>query len=298
MSAILSLENVGVRFGRAQAGEPVRAVDGVSLDVKPGEVFGIVGESGSGKTTLANAVIGLLPANATVTGSIRLGGRELVGLNEQALRGMRGTEVAMIFQDPSASLDPTWSVGDQVAETLQTRRRMGRREAKARAIQLLEEVGIADAGARYREVPHRFSGGQRQRIVIAAALANNPKLLIADEPTTALDVTIQAQVLQLIERLRREHGTTVLLITHDLGVVSVVADRVGVMHGGRLLEVATARDLFVRPTHPYTRALLAARPNASPRGARLPVIPAKWSIESLREAELRAAEATAGGGHG
>jgi ABC-type glutathione transport system ATPase component len=298
MSAVLSLENVSVRFGGAQAGDPVRAVDGVSLEVKPGEVVGIVGESGSGKTTLANAVIGLLPANAAVAGSIKLGGRELVGLDEEALRGMRGTEIAMIFQDPSASLDPTWSVGDQVAETLQTHRRMGRREAKARAIQLLEEVGIADAAARYREVPHRFSGGQRQRIVIAAALANNPTLLIADEPTTALDVTIQAQVLQLIQRLRREHGTTVLIITHDLGVVSMVADRVGVMHGGRLLEVAAARDLFARPTHPYTRALLAARPAASPRGARLPVIPAKWSIESLQEAELRAAAAIAGAGHG
>jgi ABC-type glutathione transport system ATPase component len=298
MSALLSLENVSVRFGGAQAGDPVRAVDGVSLTVKPGELVGIVGESGSGKTTLANAVIGLLPGNATVSGSIKLGGRELVGLGEEALRGMRGTEVAMIFQDPSASLDPTWSVGDQVAETLRSDRRTGRREAKARAIQLLEEVGISDAAARYRDVPHRFSGGQRQRIVIAAALANNPKLLIADEPTTALDVTIQAQVLQLIERLRREHGTTVLLITHDLGVVSMVADRVGVMHGGRLLEVAPARELFARPTHPYTRALLAARPGASPRGARLPVIPAKWSIESLQEAELRVAEAMAGAGHG
>jgi ABC-type glutathione transport system ATPase component len=298
MSAVLSLENVSVRFAHARTTDPVRAVDGVSLDVKPGEVVGIVGESGSGKTTLANAVIGLMPANAAVTGSIKLAGRELVGLGEDALRGMRGTEIAMIFQDPSASLDPTWSIGDQVAETLRTHRRMGRREAKARAIELLEEVGIADAAARYRDVPHRFSGGQRQRIVIAAALANNPKLLIADEPTTALDVTIQAQVLQLIQRLRREHGTTVLLITHDLGVVSMVADRVGVMHGGRLLEVAATRELFARPTHPYTRALLAARPGASPRGARLPVIPAKWSIESLQDAELRAAAALAGAVHG
>ena len=150
----------------------------------------------------------------------------------------------------------------------------------------MTEVGIADAAARYGDVPHRFSGGMRQRIVIAAALANDPQLLIADEPTTALDVTIQAQVLQLIDTLRREHGTTVLLITHDLGVVSQVCDRVGVMYGGKLLEVAATRDLFARPTHPYTRALLAANPAGAPRGTRLPVIPAEWSVESLREAEL------------
>jgi ABC-type dipeptide/oligopeptide/nickel transport system ATPase component len=170
-------------------------------------------------------------------------------------------------------------------------------QAKARAIALMDEVGIPDPAARYSDAPHRFSGGQRQRIVIAAALANDPKLLIADEPTTALDVTIQAQVLQLIDRLRRDHGTTVLLITHDLGVVSMVCDRVGVMYGGRLLETAKASHLFRAPTHPYTRALIAARPTGAAHGKRLPVIPPEWSVESLREAELLR-QARMGAAHG
>jgi ABC-type dipeptide/oligopeptide/nickel transport system ATPase component len=289
MSAVLSFGKVGVSFATQPEAPPVVAVDAVSLEVKQGEIFGIVGESGSGKSTLANAVMGLLPGNATVSGSIRVNGREVVGLDDDALRGMRGDEVAMIFQDASASLDPTWPVGDQIAETVRAHRAVSRREAKARAIALMTEMGIADATSRYGDVPHRFSGGMRQRIVIAAALANDPRLLIADEPTTALDVTIQAQVLQLIDALRRRHGTTVLLITHDLGVVSQVCDRVGVMYGGKLLEVAATRDLFAHPNHPYTRALLASNPAGAVRGTRLPVIPAEWSVESLREAELPAA---------
>jgi len=231
-------------------------------------------------------VMGLLPANAVVSGSIRVDGREMIGLDENALRRIRGDRVAMIFQDPSASLDPTWAVGDQIAETIRAHRPVSAAEARTRAIALMTEVGIADAAARYRDVPHRFSGGQRQRIVIAAALANDPALLIADEPTTALDVTIQAQVLQLIDRLRREHGTTVLLITHDLGVVATVCDRVGVMYGGQILETLPASALFTGAAHPYTRALIAARPAGVPRGTRLPVIPPEWSVESLQEAEL------------
>ena len=283
--SVLSFGDVGVRFRTADAIQPAPAVDGVSLSLNSGEIFGIVGESGSGKSTLANAVMGLLPANATVTGSIKVNDREIVGLGDDALRAMRGDEVAMIFQDPSASLDPTWSVGDQIAETVRAHHPVAAAAAKARAIALMTEVGIPDAARRYGDVPHRFSGGQRQRIVIAAALANNPKLLIADEPTTALDVTIQAQVLQLIDKLRRDHGTTVLLITHDLGVVSMVCDRVGVMYGGKLLETGETRELFARPSHPYTRALMAANPAGAPRGTRLPVIPAEWSVESLRAAE-------------
>ena len=283
---MLAFGEVGVRFAGSGAAP---AVDRVSLEVNRGEIFGIVGESGSGKSTLANAVLGLLPGSATVTGAIRVNGRELLGLSEEELRRIRGDEVAMIFQDPSASLDPTWSVGDQIAETIRAHRAIGRRAARARAVELMTEVGIKDAGRRYQDVPHRFSGGMRQRIVIAAALANDPRLLIADEPTTALDVTIQAQVLALIDKLRRDHGTTVLLITHDLGVVAQVCDRVGVMYGGRLLEVAAKADLFARPEHPYTRALLAANPAGAPRGGRLPVIPAHWSVESLRRSEaLRA----------
>ncbi len=292
MNAPLAFEDVTVRFGRNAR----PAVGGVSLALEPGEIFGIVGESGSGKSTLANAVMGLLPASAAVGGSIRVAGREVVGLDDRSLRAMRGNEAAMIFQDPTASLDPTWPVGDQIAETIRAHKSVSRAEARTRAITLMTEVGIPDAARRYGDVPHRFSGGQRQRIVIAAALANNPRLLIADEPTTALDVTIQAQVLALIDRLRRDHGTTVLLITHDLGVVQMVCDRVGVMYGGTLLEVATAADLFARPAHPYTRALLAARPAAGRRGTRLPVIPAEWSVESLESAERLAAGQ--GGAHG
>jgi ABC-type glutathione transport system ATPase component len=282
MSPVLSFANVGVRFGGTDAAP---AVDGVSLEVNQGEIFGLVGESGSGKSTLANAFMGLLPENAWVTGSIRFDGREFVGLTDEDLRQIRGDQVAMIFQDPSASLDPTWSVGDQIAETIRAHRPVSAAAAKARAVALMTEVGIPNAASRYRDVPHRFSGGMRQRIVIAAALANNPQLLIADEPTTALDVTIQAQVLQLIEASRRDHGTTVVLITHDLGVVGQVCDRVGVMRGGKLLEVAATRDLFKRPAHPYTRALLAANPAGAPRGTRLPVIPAEWSVERLRNSE-------------
>ncbi|MDQ0390932.1 ABC transporter ATP-binding protein [Labrys monachus] len=299
MSAVLSFGGVGVRFATDDAVPPAPAVDGVSMEVSRGEIFGIVGESGSGKSTLANAIMGLLPPTASVTGSIRVNGREVVGLSEDAFRRIRGDEVSMIFQDASASLDPTWSVGDQIAETLRAHRPIGRRAAKARAIGLMGEVGIPDAASRYGDVPHRFSGGMRQRIVIAAALANNPQLLIADEPTTALDVTIQAQVLQLIDTLRRDHGTTVLLITHDLGVVGQVCDRVGVMYGGKLLEVAATRDLFARPSHPYTRALLAANPAGARRGTRLPVIPPEWSVESLREAErMRAGLSAAETRHG
>ena len=279
----LSFTDVTVRFGTDDAVAP--AVDSVSLSLERGEIFGIVGESGSGKSTLANTVLGLLPQNARVTGGVTVDGREVLGLSEKELREVRGDEVSMIFQDASASLDPTWGVGDQIAETLRAHRALSRREAKARALALMAEVGIPDPAARYSDAMHRLSGGQRQRIVIAAALANDPQVLIADEPTTALDVTIQAQVLALVERLRHDHGTTVLLITHDLGVIASVCDRVGVMYAGQLLEVGTTRELFARPQHPYTRALLAASPGRAPRGERLPVIPAEWSVESLQASE-------------
>lgn len=282
MTGVLTFTDVAVRFASNEATVPAPAVDTVSLTVNRGEIFGIVGESGSGKSTLANAVMGLLPSSATVTGSIRVNDREVLGLDDNHLRSMRGDEVSMIFQDASTSLDPTWSVGDQIAETIRAHRKVSRRQARAQAIGLMTEVGIPNAVARYTDAPHRLSGGMRQRIVIAAALANNPQLLIADEPTTALDVTIQAQVLELIRQLRKVHGTTVVLITHDLGVVAQVCDRVAVMYGGKLLEVATAADLFAAPQHPYTRALLAASPAGSPRGTRLPVIPAAWNIEDLQ----------------
>ncbi len=279
----LSFTDVSVHYDTEDGASP--AVDAVSLTIRRGEIFGIVGESGSGKSTLASTVLGLLPHSAAVSGSVTVSGREVLGLSESELRKVRGDEVSMIFQDASASLDPTWAVGDQIAETLRAHRKLSRREAKARAIALMSEVGISDAADRYSDAMHRLSGGQRQRIVIAAALANDPQVLIADEPTTALDVTIQAQVLKLIERLRQDHGTTVLLITHDLGVIASVCDRVGVMYAGKLLEVGTTTELFASPQHPYTRALLAASPGRAQRGERLPVIPAEWSVESLQAAE-------------
>ncbi len=297
MTAALAFRDVRVRFG---AGRPV--VDGVSLDLARGEILGLVGESGSGKSTLANAAMGLLPDHARIEGSIRVAGREVTGLGEATLRAMRGREAAMIVQDASASLDPTWPVGDQIAETVRAHRAVSRGAARARAVELMTEMGIPDAASRYGDAPHRLSGGMRQRIVIAAALANDPALLIADEPTTALDVTVQAQVLDLIGRLRARHGTAVLLITHDLGVVAKLCDRVGIMHGGHLLEAAATADLFARPSHPYTRALIAANPAGAPRGSRLPVIPPEWSVEGLhaserrREAERLAAGAEAAGG--
>ena len=201
----------------------------------------------------------------------------------------------MIFQDASTSLDPTWSVGDQIAETIRAHAAVSAREAKARALALMDEVGIPDPVRRYGDPPHRLSGGQRQRIVIAAALANNPQLLIADEPTTALDVTIQKQVLELIDRMRRKHGTTVMLITHDLSVVSEVCDRVGVMYGGRVLEISTVADLFARPEHAYTRMLLAANPAMAQRKTRLPVTSTEWDVERLEEARRLPADAKAAG---
>ncbi|HEY8594174.1 MAG TPA: ABC transporter ATP-binding protein [Devosiaceae bacterium] len=280
MSPVLSFNDVRIRFRGDNAAHAAAAVDGVSIHLVKGEIFGIVGESGSGKSTLANAAMGLLPSSVEVSGSITVNGREMIGLGPDELRHMRGSEISMIFQDASASLDPTWSVGEQIAETVRAHRPVARGEARARAIELMGEVGIPDAAARYNDAPHRFSGGMRQRIVIAAALANNPQILIADEPTTALDVTIQAQVLKLIDALRRNHGTTVALITHDLGVVAQVCDRVGVMYRGRLLEVGNAREVFANPTHPYTRALLAANPAWAKRGSRLPVVPAEWSVET------------------
>lgn len=271
MTWSLVIESLTVKF--PVAGSYVSAVDDVSLSLMPGEILGLVGESGCGKSTLANAVMGLLPVGAHVSGSVRVGEREVLGLPEEELRALRGAEMSMVFQDPSTSLDPVWPVGDQVAEAIRAHHRMSRRAARADALRLMTDVGIPSAADRYGDPPHRLSGGMRQRIVIAAALANRPPLLIADEPTTALDVTIQAQILMLIRRLRDDLGTTVLMITHDLGVVAQMCDRVGVMYAGQLVEIATATELFDRPRHPYTRALLAALPSASRGGDRLADIP-------------------------
>jgi peptide/nickel transport system ATP-binding protein len=254
----LAVDDLTVRFVPGQR----PAVDRFALTVGDGEIVGLVGESGCGKSTLALAVMGLLPSTAEVTGSVLVGDRQVVGADDRALRSLRGRAVAMVFQDPSTSLDPTWPVGDQVAEAVRAHRRVGRREARAAAVALMSDVGIPSAAARYGDRPHQLSGGMRQRIVVAAALANAPTLLVADEPTTALDVTIQAQILTLVRRLREDRGTSVLLISHDLGVVAQVCDRVGVMYAGELVELADVRTLFAAPRHPYTRALLDALPSS------------------------------------
>jgi oligopeptide/dipeptide ABC transporter ATP-binding protein len=260
--SVLRLEHVSVRYGA------VSAVSDVSASVAEGEIFALVGESGCGKTTLAMAIMGLLPASASIEGMVEFLGRDLTALDEDERAALRGDRISMVFQDPASALDPAFSVGEQIAETIRAHRRIGSREAKRRALRLLEEVGIPDASRRYRDPPHRFSGGMQQRVVIATALANEPALLIADEPTAALDVTIQAQILSLMRELRRRHRTTILLIAHDFGVVAQLCDRAGVLYAGQLVEVAPVADLFAGPRHPYTATLLAALPSAAQeRGA-------------------------------
>jgi oligopeptide/dipeptide ABC transporter ATP-binding protein len=237
----LELDCVSVAYRTATG--VASAVSDVSLQVAPGEIVGLVGESGCGKTTLSMAAMGLLPPQAEVSGEIRLDGAPITGIDAEARRRLRGDRIAIVVQDPLTSLDPTFSVGSQITEAIRAHRDVSRREARERAIELLGTVGIPDPERRFGDPPHRFSGGQRQRIVIAIALANDPAVLIADEPTTALDVTIQAQILALLLRLRREHGMAIVFITHDLGVVAQVCDRVGVMYAGQLVEAlpSTAR---------------------------------------------------------
>jgi oligopeptide/dipeptide ABC transporter ATP-binding protein len=240
-----------------------RAVDGVTFDVRAGETVGIVGESGCGKTVTSLSVLGLLPtppARVLDGSSIRFRGEELVGASARRLRAIRGNEISMIFQEPMSSLNPVYTVGDQIGETLRLHRGVSRREARTEAVRLLDEVGIAGADRRVDEYPHELSGGMRQRVMIAMALSCAPDLLIADEPTTALDVTIQAQILELLAALRASRGMAVLLITHDLGVVAEVCDRVVVMYAGQVVERGTVEEVFTDPRHPYTRGLLASLP--------------------------------------
>ncbi|HEX3003567.1 MAG TPA: ABC transporter ATP-binding protein [Angustibacter sp.] len=271
MTAALQLQNV--RVGYPGPSGTVSAVDDVSLRIERGELVGLVGESGCGKSTLANAVMGLLPEGAQVSGSITVAGEELANASPQRLRELRGRALAMVFQDPATSLDPTFSIGSQVREAVLAHQRISRKAATERAVELLTQVGIPDAAARFGTPPHRFSGGMRQRVVIAAALANDPALLLADEPTTALDVTIQAQILMLMQRLAREHDTAVVIITHNLGVVAQTCDRIAVMYAGQLVEQGTTAELFAHPRHPYTRALLAALPTSEAEPGQLAVIP-------------------------
>jgi peptide/nickel transport system ATP-binding protein len=270
---LLEIRDLRVSF-RTEAGV-VRAVDGLSLIVDTDDVVGIVGESGSGKTVSMLAVMRLIrDPNAVVEGEVLLRGRNLMQLPPREMRAVRGGEIAMIFQDPMTALTPVYTVGWQIAEQLRAHQRLTRRGARRRSIELLAEVGIPNPDSRVDMYPHEFSGGMRQRVMIAMALSCNPSLLIADEPTTALDVTIQAQILELMKRLRRDHGSSILIITHDMGVVSDIAERVVVMYAGTVVEEGSKSVVFRDPQHPYTWGLLGSIPRVGrTRGSRLTVIP-------------------------
>jgi peptide/nickel transport system ATP-binding protein len=246
------------------------AVDDVSFDIAPGEVLGVVGESGAGKSLTGAAIIGLLePPLRIAGGSISLNHKRIDTLPYEAMRRIRGKEIGAIFQDPLTSLNPLYTVGQQLVETIRTHLDLGPGGARTRALALLKEVGIAGADERIDHYPHQFSGGMRQRVVIALALAANPKLIIADEPTTALDVSIQAQIIALLKRLGRDHGTAIMLVTHDMGVIAEAADRVAVMYAGRIVEIGPVRAIIDRPSHPYTAGLMASIPRTHGRRGRL-----------------------------
>jgi peptide/nickel transport system ATP-binding protein len=256
---LLEVRDLSVAF-RTEDGV-INAVDGVSFALNRGEILGIVGESGSGKSVTMMTVMRLIiDPNAVFEGQVLYKGRDLMKLSQAEMRKVRGSEIAMIFQDPMTSLTPVYTIGWQIEEQLHAHARMSRRAARTRAIELLDAVGIPNATTRANDYPHQFSGGMRQRVMIAMALANNPSVLIADEPTTALDVTIQAQILQLIKGLRSQLDSAVVLITHDMGVIADVADRVSVMYAGRVIEAGTKNDLFYDPQHPYTWGLLGSIP--------------------------------------
>jgi oligopeptide transport system ATP-binding protein len=255
---LLDVRDLSVRFDTP--GGEIVAVERASFTLRPGECLGVVGESGSGKSQLVLAMLGLLASNGRAEGSVRLRGAELVGAGEARLREVRGARIGLVFQDPMTALAPHLTVGEQVAETIRAHASVDRAAARARAIAMLARVRIPDPETRYRQYPHELSGGLRQRAMIAVALAAGPDVLLADEPTTALDVTVQRQILDLFAELRAELGTALIVITHDLGVVAGLCDRVAVMYAGRIVEAATAEALFARPRHPYTAALLAASP--------------------------------------
>jgi peptide/nickel transport system ATP-binding protein len=270
---LLDVRELCIDF-RTQSGT-VRAVDRLSFRVQAREILGLVGESGSGKTISMLASVGLITdPNARITGSIRYKGRELLGLSNRALRDVRGQEIAMIFQDPMSAMTPVHTVGWQIVEQIQAHASMPRKAARERAIELLAQMGLPDPKRAFGRYPHQLSGGMRQRAMIAMALSCNPSLLIADEPTTALDVTVQAQILLLLEKLRAEFGSSIVVITHDMGVVAEIADRVMVMYAGRLVERGQAATVLAHPLHPYTQGLLAAiPPMEGERPARLAAIP-------------------------
>jgi oligopeptide/dipeptide ABC transporter ATP-binding protein len=260
---VLSVRDLKVEFHTDDG--VVKAVGGVSFDVREAETLGIVGESGSGKSVTSLSILGLLPKSAHITGEVNFRGEQLLALPEKEMRGVRGAKIAMVFQDALASLNPVFTVGDQIGEAIEVHNEIPKKELRERVIELLDIVGIPAPGKRVDQYPHEYSGGMRQRAMIAMAIANEPDLLIADEPTTALDVTIQAQVLEVIERIQDRTRSSVLLITHDLGVVAGIADRVMVMYAGRQVELGSVDEIFYSPAHPYTRGLLASLPRLDRR---------------------------------
>jgi oligopeptide/dipeptide ABC transporter ATP-binding protein len=266
--ALLEVSNLTTHFFTREG--VVQAVDGVSFSLEAGRTLGIVGESGCGKSVTALSIMGLIPKPPAriVAGSVMFGGRDLTTLSEKQLEDVRGREISMIFQDPMTSLNPTLRIGLQITESIRRHEGVSKAVARKRAIDLLEEVRIPRAADRLDDYPHRFSGGMRQRVMIAIALACNPKLLIADEPTTALDVTVQAQVLDLLDELRREHDMAMIIITHDMGVVAEAADEIAVMYAGQFIETAPSEELYDHPEHPYTEALLGALPQLEGEGIR------------------------------
>ncbi|MGG1662565.1 ABC transporter ATP-binding protein [Brevibacillus sp. NRS-1366] len=261
MGNVLEVKGLTTQFSK-ESGR-VTVVDQIDIELKKGESLGIVGESGCGKSVTSLAIMRLLDSNGTVSGSVRLNGKDVFSLSEKAMRDIRGKEMAMIFQEPMTSLNPVLTIGRQISEVLEEHEGKSRAECKARVIDLLRQVGISRPEEIYREYPHRLSGGMRQRVMIAMAIACNPTLLIADEPTTALDVTIQAQILDLIKKIRTDYGMSLVLITHDLGVVAEVCDRVIVMYAGQVIESADVRTLLRSPKHPYTIGLIQSAPHQS-----------------------------------
>ena len=270
---LLSVEDLKVYFRSDE--EVARAVDGVSFDVRCEETVCLVGESGCGKTVSALSIMGLvpMPPGEVVGGRILFNGQNLIGYDEEAMQRIRGNQIAMVFQEPLTSLNPVFTIRDQIAEAIRTHETITEEKIESRCLRLLEDVGIQSAGERLGDYPHQLSGGQRQRVMIAMALACNPELIIADEPTTALDVTVQAQILKLLNTIQTDHAMSVLYITHDLGVVSKVADRIYVMYAGIMVEQGNKDHIFRASQHPYTRALLASLPHRSKRGQRLYSIP-------------------------
>ena len=269
---LVRVDDLHVEF--STGGRQVEAISGVSLDIRAGETVAVVGESGSGKSVTALAMLGLLGNGRISGGTVRWDGEDITHASKKRLRQLRGNEVSIVFQDPMTALDPLFTVGNQLSEALRMHQKMSKKEARRRAVELLSQVGIPDPESKVDAYPHQLSGGQRQRVMIAGALACSPRLLIADEPTTALDVTVEAQVLRLIRDLQQQTGVALMLITHDMGVVAEMADRVAVCYAGEVVETGTVEEILTDPKHPYTQALLRAIPRPdTPRDEPMPAIP-------------------------